>query len=73
MAIESILAAVNAEIHTLEKAKALLTFNGSLFERNIKPKHHRLSMEARQRIAEAQRRRWAASRKTELGPSMDRM
>lgn len=72
MPIDAILAEIDAEIARLQKAKALLAAS-----RNVAPnrnelqaraapakqrKKRHLSAEARARIAEAQKKRWAAQR-----------
>lgn len=70
MAIESILSQIDAEIARLTEARRLLAKSGSnihLLEGNgrratVARKKHVLSPEARKRIADAQRRRWAAHR-----------
>jgi hypothetical protein len=74
MAIESILAQIDAEIDRLTQVRSLLTSGGTagvkIGEANGKNsrgsagtrKKHVLSPEARKRIADAQRRRWAAQK-----------
>ena len=74
MPVDTLLAKIDAEIARLQKAKALLRGVGihktSSFSKDAevmpvatKPaKKRRLSKEARARIAEAQRKRWAAQR-----------
>jgi hypothetical protein len=73
MAIDNILAQIDSEIERLKQARALLTNIGSAATKagrrdvkasaTAKPKKKRtLSAEARKRIAEAQRKRWAALR-----------
>lgn len=70
MAIESILAQIDAEIARLNQVRSLLTNSGGdTFhspEGNGKGssmrKKHVLSPDARKRIADAQRRRWAAQK-----------
>lgn len=70
MAIESILAQIDAEIERLTQVRSLLASGGTgasrLGEtngRNVSArKKHVLSPEARKRIADAQRRRWAAQK-----------
>jgi hypothetical protein len=63
MEITQILAEVNSEIECLEQVKALLTgtSNGNFVTRTSGPpyKKRHLSAEARERIAAAQRKRWA--------------
>ena len=74
MTIDSILAEIDAEIARLTQARQLLaaagttTKTGTRSNRTAKPaaktgrKQRVLSPEARKRIAEAQRRRWAAQK-----------
>ena len=71
MAIDSILAQIDAEIERLTKVRSLLASGGAgakFGEPNGKNlpsgtrKKHVLSPEARKRIADAQRRRWAAQK-----------
>jgi hypothetical protein len=69
MAIETILSQIDAEIARLNQARALLANSGALHlssgtqmnSTGIRKKHV-LSPEARKRIADAQRRRWAAQK-----------
>lgn len=68
MNIEQIVAEVDAEISRLEQVKFLLTrVTGSVSRRGLPAvpgrKKRVLSAEARERIAAAQRRRWAAQKK----------
>jgi hypothetical protein len=71
MAIQTILAQIDAEIARLKQARTLLTNFGSIATRAAgnsrkSPARARkkrvLSAEARKRIADAQRKRWAAQR-----------
>ena len=74
MAIESILAQIDSEIATLTQARALLVNAGKVSTQAPAPKAAKaaapakgrkkrtLSAEARKRIAEAQRKRWAAQK-----------
>ena len=68
MAIENILAQIDSEIELLKQARALLASTGGATGKAAKlaggkPRKKRvLSAEARKRIADAQRRRWAAQR-----------
>jgi hypothetical protein len=73
MAIENILAQIDSEIARLSQARKLLaTLGGTTFTAAGKAKRsttkgkprkkHVLSAEARKRIADAQRKRWAAQR-----------
>jgi len=79
--VKDILAAIDAEIATLEQAKALLSASGALVA-NRRPgrpakavsvvvpkvqktrKHRKMSAEARERIRQAQIKRWAAQKGT---------
>jgi hypothetical protein len=73
MAIESIIFAINAEIVMLEQARSLLTNDGKLNPVPAKkasakvsatqPKKRTMSLEARKRIGDALRKRWAAKKK----------
>jgi hypothetical protein len=69
MDTQSILAAVSEEIARLEQVKALLSGGGgrtssTSFPFGTKPRKRRvLSKEARERIAAAQRKRWAAQKR----------
>jgi hypothetical protein len=74
MAIESILAQIDDEIAKLTQIRNLLTNTGAVAKKvaglkatkaSAKPKakkRHVLSPEARKRIADAQRKRWAAQK-----------
>jgi len=71
MSIESIVAQIDAEIAQLTKVRTLLTSKGAVSAKPAKsattklgkPKKRRiLSADARKRIADAQRRRWAAQK-----------
>jgi len=70
MAIESILSQIDAEIARLTQVRSLLANSGGdavpMPEGNGKSsgtrKKHVLSPDARKRIADAQRRRWAAQK-----------
>jgi hypothetical protein len=69
MAIESILSQIDAEIARLTQARSLLANGGELHSSvgNKKSttgarRKHVLSPEARKRIADAQRKRWAAQK-----------
>ncbi len=71
MSIAEIMKELDAEIARLQKAKQLLSgiarnasFSGARLGRPASGNRKRvLSAEARQRIAEAQRKRWAAQKK----------
>ncbi len=72
MSIESILAEIDAEIARLTQVRALLAGSAkvasTIIDRRTKkapgrtPKKRVLSAEARKRIADAQRKRWAAQK-----------
>jgi hypothetical protein len=76
MSIESILAQIDAEIATLKHARSLLADSGKITTKVTKQKAAKapakakgksrkrrvLSPEARKRIADAQRKRWAAQK-----------
>jgi hypothetical protein len=74
MAIDSILAQIDAEIAKLSQVRALLANTGNIAARLGAPKSAKapaqaktrkkriLSPEARKRIADAQRKRWAAQK-----------
>lgn len=72
MAIDSIIAQIDAEIARLTKVRSLLSDvgNGTKLTSSLrlgsasakKRKKHFLSPEARKRIADAQRKRWAAQK-----------
>lgn len=72
MGSESIIAAIDKEIARLREVKKVLARNGKLTEPKRGSKagvaakkkvKRKLSPEARERIAAAQRKRWAATRK----------
>ena len=67
MTIESLLSSIDSEISRLQQARALLagvSKSGSSPKATSKPRRKRkLSAEARKRIADAQRKRWAAQKK----------
>lgn len=72
MAIDSILAQLDAEIARLTQARALLANSGKVSAKVTEPKavkgsgkktkRRALSADARKRIADAQRKRWAAQK-----------
>jgi len=70
MGTTAILAAIDEEIALLQQVKQLLrgnsvqnvTLSGAV--KAVMAKKRKLSPEARKRIADAQRKRWAAQRKT---------
>lgn len=63
MDLKSIIAALDAEIDALKRARAVLTSAGRLQE-TVQPKKRQLSPEGRARIAAAARKRWAAQKKS---------
>lgn len=71
MNLKSILAEIDAEIASLQKARTLLSNDkkvgkdGPFPIRAAKRKRRKLSADARKRIADAQRKRWAAQKKKE--------
>lgn len=74
MTREEILAAIDEEIDRLEKVRSLLRGTGSskLFADNAvigTRKKRNLSAEARKRIADAQKRRWAKQKKQSTAAS----
>ncbi len=62
METKQIIAELDKEISRLREARALLT-GGSIRVRAASTKRRSLSAEARKRIAEAQKKRWAKVRK----------
>jgi hypothetical protein len=72
MAIESILSQIDSEIARLTQVRSLLANSGKVAAKfterkaskaGVKPRKERvLSAEARKRIADAQRKRWAAQK-----------
>ena len=72
MAMESIVAQIDAEIARLTQVRSLLATSGKVSTKLTGPKNkgaagrprkrHTLSAEARKRIADAQRKRWAAQK-----------
>lgn len=63
MSTAKIIAAIDGEIARLQEAKMLLSGLGAERAKPAKQKRN-LSAEARARIAAAQRKRWAAQKKT---------
>ena len=67
MGLSNILATIDAEIARLQQARALLASTAATTAHTPAPKTTRrkrvMSAEARKRIAEAQRKRWAAQKK----------
>jgi hypothetical protein len=72
MAIDSIVALIDAEISRLTQVRSLLASSGKVALKTTEPKTKKaagktrkkrtLSPEARKRIADAQRKRWAAQK-----------
>ena len=79
MESESIISAIDAEIAKLEQVRALLTNDGKLSGVSTRKAAKRVSVtqqkkrvmspEARKRIGDAQRKRWAATKKSNPGDS----
>ena len=68
MNVTDLLSSIDAEIAALRQARALLAGDGPSVRRVAKPaKKRTLSAEARERIAAAQRLRWAKQRKAAKG------
>jgi hypothetical protein len=63
MELRAIIKEVDKEISLLQQARALLTESGKQSHIVVQRKKRKLSPEARKRIADAQRKRWAASKK----------
>jgi hypothetical protein len=69
MSVNEILASIDAEISTLQRARALLIGTepngpqGKASSKKTLKKKRTLSPEAKARIAEGQRKRWAAQKK----------
>lgn len=61
MSINEILAGIDAEIARLQQVRTLL--NGEGAHKTVAKKRHKLSPEARARIATAQKARWAKVKK----------
>ena len=60
-----LLSSIDAELATLRQVRALLTGQGGYLRRGRKPRKKRtMSADARARIAAAQKKRWAAWKKT---------
>lgn len=60
-----LLSSIDAELATLRQVRALLTGQGGYLRRGRKPgKKRTMSADARARIAAAQKKRWAAWKKT---------
>jgi hypothetical protein len=65
MAIDQILASIDAEIGQLKQARALLSSGGTKKTAPPAiPKKHKMSAAARKRIGDAQRKRWAKQKAT---------
>jgi hypothetical protein len=63
METNQILAEIDSEIRRLQDARALLAGTSTTAVRTGTRKKRHLSVEARARIAEAQRKRWAKQKK----------
>lgn len=65
MSLTDIVSSIDSEIAALQQARALLTGTGSRTVKAGRPskRKYKLSAEARERIAAAQRKRWAAQTK----------
>ena len=60
MTIDKILASIDSEIARLEKARTLLSTDGTKETAPpVTPKKRKMSAAARKRIGDAQRKRWA--------------
>ena len=65
MTLDKILASIASEITQLQQARALLSGGGAKKSAaTATPKKRKMSAAGRRRIAEAQRKRWAAQKKT---------
>lgn len=72
MSLKNILAVIDAEIARLKHVSAILADTSPKSASSAAPKkraQRRMSAEGRKRIAEAQRRRWAAQRKATANAS----
>jgi hypothetical protein len=65
MEATALIAAIDDEIARLTRARNLLSGRETVIARSSAPKRRKLSAEARKRIADAQRRRWAAQKSTQ--------
>jgi hypothetical protein len=63
MQITEILAAIDSEIARLQQVKVLLSGSTTNGHVSSAPKQHHLSVEARAKIAAAQKKRWAKVKK----------
>jgi hypothetical protein len=64
MSVTELLSSIDSEISRLQQARALLAGDGHSIHRVTgQPKKRALSAEARERIAAAQRKRWASQKK----------
>jgi hypothetical protein len=59
MTLDKILASIDAEIAQLKQARALLSNLSTKDSAAPVPNRHKMSVAARKRIADAQRKRWA--------------
>lgn len=67
MTIDTILASIDAEIARLQQVRALLSSDGTRKAAAPVRKRRKLSAAARKKIADAQRKRWAAQKKAATG------
>jgi hypothetical protein len=73
MSIENIIAALDHEVNRLQQARRLLSTLGSttsphaatVTKSATKKRKHNMSAEARKRIGDAQRKRWAKQKKAQ--------
>lgn len=63
MELQAIIREIDGEIAQLQQARALLTESDKPSRKAAQRKRRTLSPEARKRIADAQKKRWAASKK----------
>jgi len=64
MTIDSILAEIDSYISQLKHARALLSGGTKKTATPATPKKHNISADARKRIGDAQRKRWAKQKAT---------
>lgn len=65
METSSLIAAIDQEIARLTQARALLAGRQSVATFTGRPPRRRLSAAARKRISDAQKKRWAAQKKSQ--------
>jgi hypothetical protein len=61
--MKEILASIDAQIAILRKARALLAGKSETARPPVRKKRRKLSAAARKKISEAQKKRWAATKK----------